>query len=220
MPRWISRSGRALRLVPVAASEPQPGARRGHVRDVGVHLVPLGVGERPARRSAAPARASPRTSGRRRGCRARASRPRARRRRRPARAPRAGRRSRAGSSCTLVQAMFTSACARVLSSPSRVARSSARSPHLSASSRVLGEHRELRDAAAGARELDRLAERLEDRDRLERLRARGLAVARRTSAAATARACSGRRAAWSPRSRWMPIAPSIAPKASSRRPTR
>ena len=42
---------------------------------------------------------------------------------------------------------------------------------------VLGELLELREAAVGAGELDRLAERLEDLDRLERLRARGVAVA-------------------------------------------
>ena len=63
--------------------------------------------------------------------------------------------------------MLTSACARVLSSPSRVASSSARSPQSIASLGVLGEHRELREPAVGARELDRLAERLEDRDRLD-----------------------------------------------------
>ena len=73
--------------------------------------------------------------------------------------------------------MFTSACARVLSSPSRVARSSARSPQLERLVAVLRQHRELRHAAAGARELDRLAERLEDRDRLQRLRPSGRAVA-------------------------------------------
>ena len=73
--------------------------------------------------------------------------------------------------------MLTSACARVLSSPSRVASSSARSPQRERLLGVLGEHRELGEAAVGAGELDRLAERLEDRDRLERLRARGVAVA-------------------------------------------
>ena len=43
---------------------------------------------------------------------------------------------------------------------------------------VLREHRELREPAVGASELDRLAERLEKRDRLERLRPRRRALAR------------------------------------------
>ena len=85
---------------------------------------------------------------------------------------------------------------------------------------VLREHRQLREAAVRARQLDRLAERLEDRDRLERLRARGVAVARdpvesRQDPGATAHARRRRLAL-----REIAIARSMAGKASSSRPTR
>ena len=94
---------------------------------------------------------------------------------------------------TLALPMLTSACARVRSSPSRVASSSARSPQIERRLGVLREHRELGDDAVGARELDRRAERLEDRDRLERRRARGVAVAGEPVEARQRRGCSGRR---------------------------
>ena len=111
---WVTRS----------ASSQSPLRRRSqasavrHVRDVGVHLVAC-------RRTRAPARAYRSAgSGMRpghqdvaRGSRARASRPRARRRRRPGRAPRAAAHVRRDPSAPRAQPMFTSACARVLSSP-------------------------------------------------------------------------------------------------------
>ena len=65
-------------------------------------------------------------------------------------------------------------------------------PTASASVGVLGQHRELRQPAVGARQLDRLAERLEDRDRLARRAPGARRRCRRTSATATGCACSGR----------------------------
>ena len=183
----------ALGLVPLAGSQAQPGDHRRRVRGEGVHLVLLGVGERLLSRSAAPPPARAQQHQRvGEVVRAHAS-PRAgRRRRRRWRAPRAACRSPSRSSCSLGGADVderVGARALVAEPGRELERPVAPQNACSGSSASIAE---LRQPAVGAGQLDRLAERLEDRDRLARLDPRCVAVAREPVEPRQRPACSGR----------------------------
>ena len=168
--------GDPLRLVPVAAAQEEPRARRPHVRHVRVHLVACRVFERLLRVVVRLRRHRPRhedvpqvperpgrvlalAGGVGQGVRAQQG-THVRRIHLHPRAADVHERVRA---CALVpEARRQAECA--LAPPHRLLP-------------VVRQHRELRHAAAGARQLDGVAERLQDGDRLERLRPRRRAVA-------------------------------------------
>ena len=146
---------------------------------------------------------APSPSARRRGCRARAPPRGGRPRRRRRRAPRAASPSRAWS---MLHPRRAEVDQRVGAGAARrraaMASSSARSPHAIAALGVLAPAwRAAESAAVGAGELDRLAERLEDRDRLEGRRGARRRRRRRTSAGATGSRVQRPTAASSPSSR-------------------